>query len=322
MLLSGIIQKIFKKELLVRHDPDGTIFYFSPEELGLSYTHFDFEGDRGQLLRGAFYQKNLTRPDTLIVFEHGMGCGHRAYMREIDLLCERGFLVFAYDHTGTLMSEGENIGGFSQSLADLDFALAALKESGYTEGRRVSVIGHSWGGFSTLNIAPLHPWLSSVVALSGFVSVNEMIISMLGKMKKYAPELLALEAERFGSYSYADARFSLSAARDTRALIIHSKDDPICPFSHFEKLAAALSGCKSVELCAVDGKRHNPNFTRDAVLYKDDFFAEMTRRKKRGLLSSEGEKAAFISSYDWYKMTEQDPVLWEEIISFIEGEKR
>ena len=40
--------------------------------------------------------------------------------------------------------------------------------------------------------------------------------------------------------------------------------------------------------------------------------------KKDGLLETDEEKANFVSSYDWYKMTEQDEELWEKIFTFLE----
>lgn len=318
-MLKKIITNTFRSKLLVRHDPDGTIFYFSPEDFGLSSRSFDFIGDRGQRLQGYFYTKDDPRADRLIVFDHGMGCGHKAYIREIATICEAGYEVFAYDHTGTLESEGEHIGGFSQSLADLDCAICAIKAAGIADGRKVSVIGHSWGGFSTMNVTAFHRDIESVVAISGFISAREMIECVLGGMKKYAPTLFALEEERFGPYAYADARLSLKLAKETRALIIHSKDDTTCPISHQEKLRAALGEGGRVSYLTVDGKRHNPNFTHDAVVYKDTFFAELTKAKKKKKLVSDEQKSAFIALWDWKRMTEQDTELWQKILNFIEA---
>ena len=317
-MLQNFIINVFKSRLLTRHDPNGSVFYYSPEDLGLGYEGFEFRGDRGQRLRGAFYTLGGVKGERLIVFDHGMGCGHKAYMREIRTICERGYEVFAYDHTGTLDSEGEHIGGFTQSLVDLDYAISAIKAAGKVGERKIAVIGHSWGGFSTMNIAPHHPDITHVVSLSGFISPREMIECVLGKMKKHAPALFALEEQRFGAYAYADARYSLKTAKGTRALIIHSKDDPTCPISHLEKLRAALGEGGGVSYLVVDGKRHNPNFTEDAVRYKDGFFAELTRLVKRKKLSTDAERADFVASWDWGRMTEQDTELWDRIFEFIE----
>ncbi|MBR2930579.1 MAG: alpha/beta fold hydrolase [Clostridia bacterium] len=318
MLFDKTIKRIFKSTLLKRHDPDGSVFYFDPEDFGLEYDRLDFKGDKRQILRGRFYKKDVTHLDTLVVFEHGMGNGHKAYMREIATVCEAGYEVFAYDHTGTLESEGEHIGGFSQSLADLDHAITAVKQSGRVGGRKLAVIGHSWGGFSTMNIPALHKDIDAVVALSGYVSPIEMIRSALGGLKGYA-DLLFEEVEApFGHYAYADARYSLALSA-TRALIIHSEDDSTCPVSHFDKLKAALSGNYNVTFMLIDGKRHNPTFTADAVVYKDAFFRAQMKLKKKKKLATPEQKAAFVGSYDWNRMTEQDGEIWARILGFIKN---
>lgn len=317
-MLKNLILKAFRSNLLVRYDPDGSIVYLTPEQVGIQGRSFDFAGNRGQRLRGYFYTKGTPTSDRLVVFDHGMGCGHKAYMREIAAICERGYEVFAYDHTGTLESEGDNIGGFTQSLADLDHAISAIKAEGEVAGREIAVIGHSWGGYSTLNIAAYHPDITHVVSLSGFISTRAMISCILGKMQKYVPVLFALEAERFGPYAYSDARLSLTLAKNTKALVIHSKDDMTCPFTHFEKLREAIGEGKNVTYLAVEGKNHNPNFTSEAVAYKDRFFGELTRLKKKKKLSTEESKAQFVAKWDFIKMTEQDTELWQKIFNFIE----
>ena len=249
-----------------------------------------------------------------------MGCGHRAYLREIETIIGRGYDVFAYDHTGTLASEGENIGGFSQSLADLDHAISAIKAAGLADGKRLTVIGHSWGGFSTLNISAYHPDIESVVAISGYVSVYEMLKSVLGPLKGYADALLRTEAESFGGYAYADARYSLSLGH-TRALIAHSKDDSICPFTHFELLRSTLEGDDKISFLEHSGKDHNPNYTETAIEKKAKFFKALTEMKKRKRLSGDEEKAGFLRQWEFAEITEQDSLFWDRVFDFIEQKK-
>ena len=317
-MFKNLIIKKFKSKLLTRYDPDGSILYLSPEDVGLQYRPFGFSGDRGQRLQGYFYTKGEARADRLIVFDHGMGCGHKAYMREIATICERGYEVFAYDHTGTLESEGEHIGGFTQSLADLDHAISALKAAGTVGERKIAVIGHSWGGFSTMNIAAYHPDITHGGPISGFISPREMIECVLGGLKRYAPALFALEEERFGSYAYSDSRLTLKLAKNTKALVIHSTDDATCTISHLEKLHCAIGEGKNVAYLVVEEKNHNPNFTREAVKYKDRFFNELTALKKKNKLKTAGEKAEFVAKWDFLKMTEQDAELWQTIFNFLE----
>lgn len=318
MLFENSVKKTFASTLLVRHDPDGAVFYFCPEDFGLSFTKFEFKGDKGQLLKGRFYEKNPTRPERLVIFDHGMGNGHISYMREIATICEAGYTVFTYDHTGTLESEGEHIGGFAQSLSDLDHAIRALKASGKVDGKSLSVVGHSWGAFSTLNISAFHKDITHIVALSGFVSVRDMLAGVLGTFASYEPLLFKMEEEAFGAYAYADARLSLTLS-GAKALIVHSKDDPTCAFSHFEKMRSALGNRPNTVFLEVDGKRHNPNFTAEAVKLKDAFFADYSKAKRKKKLKTDEQKQAFKNSYDWNKLTEQDTEFWKKVFDFLES---
>ena len=181
MLFEKQIVNFVSGQLQVRQDNPHGIFYFSPEDFpGLRAYEYAFPSSQGHTLRGFFYCYDNPIPGRVLVFDHGMGNGHRAYMREIECLAKAGYLVFSYDHTGCMASGGANIGGFAQSLHDLDDCMKALKVEEGLQGRTFSVMGHSWGGFSTMNIAALHPEITHVVSMSGFVSVRKMLEQLMG----------------------------------------------------------------------------------------------------------------------------------------------
>jgi hypothetical protein len=73
-----------------------------------------------------------------------------------------------------------------------------------------------------------------------------------------------------------------------------------------------------VEFIVQNGKGHSVNYTAEAADYKREFFKTMNKLKKQGLLETEEEKRAFVSSYDWYKMTEQDEGVWGEIFAHLD----
>ena len=128
MIFEKKILSIYRKTLLTRNDPDGTVFFFRKEDFpGLKAEDHSFVGDKGQLLKGHIYYKGERRTDRLVMFEHGMGAGgHTAYLKEIALLCDGGYTVFTYDHTGTRASEGENIGGFSLSSSLTEHSISCI----------------------------------------------------------------------------------------------------------------------------------------------------------------------------------------------------
>ena len=320
MIFERKVINLFESTLLCRHDPDGTAFYFSKEDFpGLICEEYSFLGDKGQRLMAYLYYRGQRRTDKLVMFDHGMGNGHAAYMQEINLLTEHGYTVFTYDHTGTRCSEGEHIGGFSQSLSDLDRAVSFVRSMPEYEKSEVAIIGHSWGGFSTMNIAALHPDVKKVVAIAGFISPRAIINQVLsGPLALYRKAIYKTELDKFPEYAEFDGRVTL-ASTETKALIIHSRDDNTCHYKkHCGKLKKALRGRDNVEFLTLDGKGHNPNYTEDAVRYKDAFSADAKAKIKAGELDTDGKKAAFIKSYDWERITRQDDAVWNKIVEFIE----
>ena len=320
MIFQKLVLNKFKRILLYRRDPDGSVFYFDKDNFdGLCSIDTHFFGDKGQRLSAHFYYRADRRTDRLIMFDHGMGCGHRAYMKEINTITERGYTVFTYDHTGTLDSEGADIGGFSQSLSDLDRAVKFVRSLDEYKDSKIAVIGHSWGGFSTMNIPALHPDITHVVPISGFISpkvVHEQVL--IGPLKLYRNAMYSFEKERFPDYCHFDGRTSLEGV-PTKALIIHSRDDGTCNFDiQFGKLEKALSGNTRVEFLALDGKDHHPHYTAEAVRQRKEYNAELRARKKKKKFPSRAALETFANSYDWHKMTEQDMDVWNRIFEFIE----
>ena len=87
----------------------------------------------------------------------------------------------------------------------------------------------------------------------------------------------------------------------------------------FEKIKVALAGRENTEFLSLEGKCHNPTYTRDAVEYKDGFFRELTAKRRTGKLKTDEAKAEFVSKYDFTRMTEQDSEVWGKIFDFIES---
>jgi len=318
MIFSKLIIDNYRKTAFSRHDADGSIFYFSAEDFpGLNKEEYSFKNQRGEKLAGAFYYYDGYRKDRLVVFDHGMGTGHNAYMKEIEALAKGGFRVYSYDHTGCTLSEGEGIRGLSGSLADLDACIKSLRAD-FPE-LDISVVGHSWGAFSTMNIPAFDGNIRSVVAMSGFTSLKAMHKQVLrGPLALFRKTLYEYEKSQNGEYAEASAENSLRAA-GIPALLIHSADDRTVSIKrHFEALKKALYDCDFVEFLSVEGKGHNPNYTADAVAYKDRFFEQYTERRKNGLLKTDVQKEEFIASYDWERMTMQDGEIWERILEFLD----
>ena len=107
---------------------------------------------------------------------------------------------------------------------------------------------------------------------------------------------------------------------EVKALLIYSEDDKMCKKApHYDTLWEGLKDKENVRFLLVKNKGHNPNFTEDAVRYKDSFFADLTKKTKKKRLETKEAKKAFIASYDWERMTAQDEAVWQEIYHALES---
>ena len=319
MIFENKIVSMYKGMMHTRYDDEETVFYFRPENFpGLKVEPYSFKSVLGHKLYGWFYEYDNARRDRLVVFEHGLGGGHLAYMKEIEKLCSHGFRVFSYDHTGCMRSEGKSTNGLSQSLSDLNDCIASLKADGYFEGCEVSVMGHSWGAFATMNISAIYPEIKRVVAMSGFVSVKDMIDSFFpGIMKPYRKPIYELEKSANPYFVKFNSAESLKKS-NAKALLIYSENDNICKRAHYDILNEALRESENVKLLLVKNKGHNPNYTEEAVNCLGEFFEAKTKLAKQKSLTEE-EKKKFVSSFDWEKMTEQDESVWQVIFEHLDN---
>lgn len=319
MLFEKQIENLYRSTLFVRNDNPRNIFYFSPADFpGLQAHAYDFTAKGGYPLKGFFYHYENPIPGRLLVFDHGLGNGHRAYMREIELLAKAGYLIYSYDHTGCMASGGDSTRGFAQSLSDLDDCITVLKQEEALKDRTISVIGHSWGGFSTMNIAAIHPEITHVVSMSGFVSVEKIIEqSISGVLAPYRKSLLALEARTNPDYVNYNAAESLQNVNAKVLLVYSSNDSVVNKAMHYDTLQKALSGKPNIRFLLVHGKDHNPTYTADAVAYKNQFFAEFQKADKKKQLETEAKQLAFMARYDFRRMTEQDSRIWTIILDYL-----
>ena len=319
MIFEKQVVNVYKGMMHTRCDDTETVFYFSAENFaGLHKEAYAFQSSMGHTLQGYLYSYDNFIEGRLIVFDHGFGGGHKAYMKEIEKLCAHGYRVFAYDHTGCMESGGKTPNGLAQSLCDLNDCITAIKADERLAGLDISVMGHSWGGFSTLNIASLHPEISHVVALCGFVSVEEMVGTFFsGALKGCRKAVLALEKESSPNFVGFHAVETLKSSQ-TKALLIYSENDPVCRRKHYDILRAGLAGKDNVDFLLVENKGHNPNYTQDAVGYLGQFSKARAKLLRKKNLTKE-EKARFVASYDWERMTAQDDAVWQKIFGHLDG---
>ncbi len=318
MIFSKAVTGMYRNIFFKRVDSDGLVKYFSADDFpGLHRESYIFKGAQGQELHGWFYSYENPIHDRVVIFEHGFGGGHTAYMTEIARIAAHGYMVFAFDKTGCMESGGTG-NGFVQGLSDLDACLTALKADPTMEGVRFSVIGHSWGAYTTMNIAAFHPDVSHLVAISGPVSAAQLINqNFSGPMRLFRKDIYALEASANPRYAGVSADESLLRT-DAHTLLIYSADDKtVSKAMHYDLLRDALIHRHNVRFLLVEGKNHNPNYTEDAVQYLGEFQAALAELRKQKKIEPQ-VRHAFLQKWDWKRMTAQDDAVWQEIFETLD----
>ena len=306
-------------DLLVRYDGILAAYYFSPLDFPeIKSEKFNVKGSKG-ILRGNFYFYDDFNADKFIIFDHGIGAGHLAYFKEIEYLARNGYTVYSYDHTGCVESDGDGIGGFAQGVCDLDHVVTAIENEKRFEGKDIKVMGHSWGGYSVMNVVSKHPEITHVVSLSGFISARSFIeMFLLEDEMKYIDKLM--EEERSKNPEYADLN-AIESLKNSKAkfLYVQSEDDNIVKYDKCEPvLKEALKDREGTYFVTMTGRGHNPQYMDEAVVALNKMQADLISLTEKNKLNSKKEQEDFKNSQDWDLITKQDDKLWDKIICFLD----
>ena len=183
------------------------------------------------------------------------------------------------------------------------------------------MIGHSWGAFSTMNIPYFHNDIKKLVAISGFVSVEKILKQTFkGILKCAYNDIYNIEKQSNPNFVTVDACDSLRKFQG-KALLIYSKNDKVVNYKHhYNYLYENFKNSSNIKFLLVNNKNHNPNYTEEAVKYKDEFFKIYTKALKQNKLNTLEQKQQFKNSFDWNKMTNQDVNVWNQIFEVFDNE--
>lgn len=209
----------------------------------------------------------------LLVFAHGLGSGHEAYMKELIWFVDNGWRVFAYDATGSGHSEGGGTRGLPQSALDLDAALTFAENDTRLNSLPVFVMGHSWGGYAAAAVLNFDHDIAGAASISGYNEPIEMIlewtVDMLGGFRYVMlPFIWTYNKALFGEYSGMTAVGGINSS-DVPVLIIHGTEDKTVLYDG----AGIISERDRItnpnaKFLTLDGKGHNNLFsTAEALEY-------------------------------------------------------
>lgn len=280
-----------------------------------------FKSDSGQTLNGFLYSgAKIDKYKALIVFSHGMGAGHLAYTTEINYFAQKGYLVLAYDNTGTCESEGKKLKGFAQGVIDLKHAIKYVSTRDDLKELPLLLLGHSWGGYSVCNVAALSPdvEIKGIVAFSPFHSLNRLLSDMV-KMKTKAnirfmsPFLDIVNLINFGKVGILRSCETISN-NQIPTLVMHGGNDMTINVKNSPVgMKHRIAENQNARTILYDSKYHNVYLAKDAEQYLNDIFAKV------GSLPENSQEAYEIyQSIDYALITKEDLTVMDTANSFFE----
>ena len=307
--MSFLIDK-YKEAFIHRYDKDGIIPYLSHLDfLPLEMNKNSFVSSRGVKISYFIYHYQNFKKDKVVLFCPGIGPGHTAYMREINSLCLKGYKVISLDYMGTGESEGDSLYSLNEPTRDVNDLLNHLKLK-----EEVILMGHSLGGYTSLNIINIRDDIKKAVIISGFLSIKLLLKGYI-KLNPLVKKIARYEESLDDLYGKIDNLAYLKSTTD-KIMYIHSKDDNNVLFKYGLGLLENINN-PNITKVIVDNKLHNPTYTVEAIKYMNDAFASYTNLVKKKKLISLEEKKEYMSRFSALKMTEQDQEIIDMITNFI-----
>ena len=107
----GLVSYLYKKHFVCRYDKEiGVPYHKTSDFKGLKEDAFTFVNSKGIALKYYYFYYDNYKEDKIVLFLHGLACGHAAYFAEIDALARRGYKVLTLDYTGCGESQGKCLG--------------------------------------------------------------------------------------------------------------------------------------------------------------------------------------------------------------------
>lgn len=322
LLANRIRGMVFNK----RYDDNNTLKYFYAKDFeNLVVEPIEFVS-KGNTIKGFVYSdSSLISYKGVIVFSHGLGVGHNQYTTEIDYLAKLGYLVVAYDVSGTANSEGKSIKGITTALYNLDDCLKFVENHPVLSKYKKMVFGHSMGAYASNNITRYNHELVGIVSISGFdtpygllsdeiTMVNGMEIKALTNAFKF------LDRMNFGKEGLWS---SLDAFRKTnvRHIIVSGDKDNIVNISkNYELFKEELKDNSNFEFMLVEGRYHRPLLSLEAATYDQETNVQLSELKKeyKNKIPDEVNRK-YYDSLDYKLLVELDYQVMSEISQFIEN---
>lgn len=291
---------------------------------GLMVKEVSFKSNRNQTLRGYVYLAEGETPTNLLIVSHGLGGGgHNSYMDAINFFAHDGFVVFAYDSTGTDKSEGRGMEGLPQGFIDLSFAIDYVRSQPALSSYKISLFGHSFGAYSVLTVLNLRKGINAVCSVAGFNDSISMIRhhgrEALGRFIVPASFYVKLyEKIKYGPYAKLTALEGIRNS-DARIMVMYSKDDTTVPKKYgYDIYYDEFKDDPRVEFVSLEDKGHEYIYhTVASKLYTEQFFSDYYDYAKDRKISDFERDAYMQEHFDRAKGFELDSAMLSKISAFL-----
>jgi pimeloyl-ACP methyl ester carboxylesterase len=262
-------------------------------------------------LQGYIYGE--TNGSGLIVIAHGIMSGADSYLAETMYFVDNGWIVFAFDGTGTRGSEGKGINGLPQTKLDLLAALSYIEQDEKLAELPVVLYGHSMGGYAVTScLKDYTENIKTVICVSGFNSPLEtMHYNVKSVVGFYAnieyPFIWIYQHFLFGKDANITAIDGINSV-DIPILIVYGTEDDVVPYDEIG--IYAYKECitnPNVSFLSIDEEgrnwHDNMHLSQKSGLYTQDIKDELSLLQQQfGNPLSDEMFFSFIESVDKAEM--------------------
>ena len=306
----GLVSYLYKKHFVCRYDKEiGVPYYAASDFKGLKEEAYTFINSRGIELKYFYYYYDNYKEDKIVLFLHGLACGHFAYFAEIDALARRGFKVLAIDYTGCGDSKGKCLGSLNTPTKDVSELLDYLNLD-----KPIVLVGHSLGGYTTLNTISLREDIKKAVVISGFLSIKSIGDALI-KNNFFVKHILKYENKLYPEYKELNNIDYLNKTTDD-IFFIQSDDDTMVPYRIALEAAESIDN-PHIKKLKMSNRKHNPNYTDSAISYMNEVFGNYYYLLKQKKIKTNEDKINYFKDVSLSKLVEQDETLFDQIALFL-----
>lgn len=291
-----------------RFDGAPSLPYARAKDYGIEETRFSFQSDKKRILYGSKYFQKGLMPKALVVFFHGLGDGRASYVRSICQLAKEGYLVYAYDNTGCMESEGNKIISLEHTIIDQKYFFRYLEKDPDSKGLKRFSMGHSWGGYGAAMSANPAYKIEKIVDIAGFNDPTRLVLEKLPKLCHFFKPSIWLNLKCFTGNQGAKKTYETLQNSSAKVLYIQGdKDKDVTPREGYEALYDLFKRNKRFQFLYIPNRGHSVYKSEDAEEY-------VQKIMKQGITSLSATKDI---EMDLKRATEPNKEIWDRIFTFL-----